>query len=112
MKEKMKMQVTKDEIIVAHRTGKKIDSKPQPMVVHCSQSLREHIFKFTYNLKDLVNETGDKYFVREQLPEPRASEKKEREDRMHAIKKSNSQIPEEQKHRKVPVHIKNNVLCM
>ena len=91
----MKMDTEEDEVLVAHRIGKPGGAKPRLMVVRCSQNLRDRIFKFTSNLKDVQNSSGDPYFVNVQLPEPRATEKKEREERMKAIKKSNAQIPEE-----------------
>ena len=110
MRGKMKMEVTNDKVEVAHRTGKPMLNKPRQIVVRCKQSLRDRIFKFTVNLKDELNEKGEPYYVRSQLPEPLATLKREREEWFRSIKKSNAQIPDSEKHRRVPVHIKNNTL--
>ena len=110
LQEKMKMTLHKGEVLVTHRIGQKNSRKPQPMVVRCGQELRDRIFKFTHHLKDQENEDGDAYYVNPQLPEPRATEKKEREEQLRQIKKANELIPDELKHTKTDAYIKGNVL--
>ena len=82
----------------------------QKKIVRCKQKLRNCVFKYTSNLKDLRNSSGDAYYVNAQLPEPLQTAKREREAKMRAIKKANEQLPEDQKHRRTPVYIKNNTL--
>ena len=72
------------------------------------QCLCERVFKFTSNVKDITNEDGNYYFIDQQLPEPLAPEKHEREQKMHEIKKTNAELPEG-KH-PTPVQIRNNTL--
>ena len=108
---KMKMSTEDDEVEVAHSIGKMgKQQKPRQIVVRCKQELRDRIFGYTKNLKDVKNEAGDAYFVRVQLLEPPQSEKRERENRMREIKKRNKELPDTQKHKQIPVHIKKNVL--
>ena len=58
----------------------------------------------------MTNDSGDKYYVNAQLPEPMATEKRECDQQYRSIMKANSLIPEEDKHKRVPVQIKNNML--
>ena len=110
-REKMSMEVKDEEVEVAHRIGgPPRNEKPRMMVVRCETSLRERIFNFTKNLKGKTNNLGDSYSVKSQLPEPLSSERNEREEKMRHIRKANSLIPEEEKHRRVMVNIKNNTL--
>ena len=110
LREKLEMEVQDSEVAVAHRPGKQYNNKPRAMIVCCELSLRERIFGFTKNLKDQVNENGDSYYVRQQLPEPLHIAKKEREDHLKSIRKANEQIPEEEKHKRVEAHTRNNML--
>ena len=80
LKEKLKMEVEENEVEVTHRLGKIKEAKPQPIVVRCVFVLRQHIFDYTKNLKDLKNPLGDYYGVKPQLPEPLLSEKIYREE--------------------------------
>ena len=104
------MTVSEDEVIVAHRIGSRTTRRSQPMLVRCGQELRDQIFKFTHNLKGIKNKEADYYYVNQQLLEPRATEKRERDEKLRSIRKANEQIPEEQKHKRVSAHIKNNML--
>ena len=107
----MKMEVEDNEVVIAHRSGGiPKNNKPRAMIVRCAMSLRERIFKFTRNLKDITNDIGEQYYVNVQLPEPLATEKRECENRLRSIKKANSLIPDEQEHQRTAVHIKNNML--
>ena len=110
MRQKLRMEVQDNEVIVAHRIGKQQNSKPRPIVMRCEQELRERIFSYTKNLKDQENQNGDPYYVHQQLPEPLQTAKKEREDRLRSIRKANEQIPEEDKHRRTQAYICNNML--
>ena len=111
MRQKLAMEVKDEEVVVAHRTGKVGKNlKPRPIVVRCEYSLRQRIFAYTAKLKDIQNEQGDYYYVRSQLPEPLNTEKKEREMKLKQIKKQNEAIPEEEKHKRKEVYIKNNIL--
>ena len=106
----MQMQTDEDEVVVAHRIGTKYGDKSRPVVVRCKFALRNRIFQYTKNLKDLTNDQGDNYYVRAQHPDPIATEKREREETLRKIRKANSLISEEQKHRRVSAEIKSNVL--
>ena len=88
LRNSMKMKVEDHEVVVAHRLGVTLGVKPRLMVVRCMFALRERIFKFTQNLKN-VTSNGDYYYVKPQLPEPLLSEKNEREEKVRAIKKAN-----------------------
>ena len=108
----MKMNIKDEEVQVAHRIGISNENraKPRIMVVRCATTLRARIFDFTKNLKDVVNEAGDKFFVNQQLPEPLSSQKKEREAKLHEICQMNAQLAPEEEHKKVKTFIKNKTL--
>ena len=111
LRSKVNMEVQDTEIEVAHRLGGPTkNDKPRPIVVRCAYSLRSRIFNYTRNLKDVTNSQGDYYSIKSQLPEPLLSEKNDREERLRQIRKANDLIPDEEKHRRVPVHIKSNIL--
>ena len=109
-KNKMKMGIEDNNILMAHRIGKKTTAKPCPMVVRCSQYLHDNVFAYTKNLKDLQNELGDYYFVKPQLPEPFATERRTREKKLKVIRKENAELPPEQAKEKVEAEIKDKVL--
>ena len=112
MSKKMLLNVNEADIEVAHRLGKRHEkmATPRLMVVRCSTDLRSKVFDFTKNLKDAKNEDGDSFYLKPQLPEPLYTEKKEREDKLREIRKTNAGIAEEQKHKRTPAHIMNKVL--
>ena len=110
LRTKLLMELEDDEVEIAHRIGKKTSTKPRQMVVRCKQSLRNRIFQYTKNLKDLKNANGDYMSFKPQLPEPLLSERIEREEKLRAIRKANASIPEDQQHKAVKVHIKNKTL--
>ena len=90
--------------------AKKSTVKPRPVVVRCTHGLRSKIFGFTKNLKGLKNDLNDNFSVRPQLPEPLLTEKREREDQLMEIRRTNAGIPEEQKHKRVQAIVKNKTL--
>ena len=106
----MLMNVDDEEVETAHRTGKKVGTRSRQIVVKCKPELKQRVFKFTKNLKDFKNSSGESITIKSQLPEPLLSERIERENKMCEIKKANAEIPEEEKHRRRTVHIKNKVL--
>ena len=56
LREKMKMEDLKDkEVEVAHRLGPKQPGKIRLMVVRCKFSLRDRVFTYVKNLKDVKN---------------------------------------------------------
>ena len=96
-KNKLQMLIKDEEVIVAHRMGKKIPGKLRIIVVKCKHDLRKRIFGYTKNLKGLTNETGMSYYVRPQLPEPIATAVKERQDVIRDIKQTNLNKTEQEK---------------
>ena len=110
LQEDMDMDIQAQDVQVAHRLGKKLNAKPRPVVVKCSPHLRSNVFKHTKKLKDLLNSNGEKYYINPQLPELLATEKRERDDLLRTVKQQNEAIPEEEKHKRIPVQIKNKVL--
>ena len=68
------------------------------------------ILKNLPKLKDKTNSQGDYYHIRPQLPEPLLSEKMDRERKLKAIRKANTQLPEESIHQKVDAYIKGKTL--
>ena len=110
VREKLLMTVEEDDVVVAHRIDKNDGTKPRTMVVRCTQKLRDRIFDYTKNLKDVKNSNGDYYNVKPQLPEPLLSEKICREEQLKAIRKANDLLPEDQMHKKVSAYIKNRTL--
>ena len=107
--EKMKMEVKDKEVVVAHRLGKP-GLKPRTMVVRCAQGLRDTIFQYTKNLKDVKNEVGDYYYVSVQLPELLAAEKREREELIKKDKKQNAEVPDQDKHKRKEIVVKNKTV--
>ena len=110
LRTKLLMTVEAEEIIVAHRIGTKTGTRTRPMVVRCQHKLRERVFQYMKNLKGVTNENDLPYSVKSQLPEPLHSQRRDREDKMRAIKKSNNSIPEEHKEKRLTVQIKNKTL--
>ena len=103
--DKLKIQIKQKDILVAHRMGKKLSVKPHPMVIKCSIPLREIIFTYTKNLKGIKNSFGDNYVVRPQLPEPLATQRKERDEKLKEVKTVNAALPDEEQHKAVRAHI-------
>ena len=113
MRTHLKIEDLQDhEVEVAHRSKGKIGPKPRVMIVRCQHSLRDRIFNFTKNLKSATNSQGDPYFVSKQLLEPLLTEKREHDQRIKEVHRSNSQLPEDQKHKKIDIQVSNNVLYL
>ena len=110
MSKHMKMTVNSDEVVVAHHAKGKMGIKPRNMIVRCKPELCDRVFQFMKNLKEVVNASGDPYYISKQLPEPLFTEKKECDQRITESKKSNAQLPEDQKHKKISIQVKNNTL--
>ena len=104
----VKMEVQDDEILVAHRIGKKGD-KPRPMVVKCSHALMSRVFSYTKNLKNQKNDLGDSFVVKKQLPEPLATQRRERDEAIKNAKKSNESLPQD---KQIKIEVKNQVLYL
>ena len=98
-RDKMKMEVKDKEVLVAHRLGKinNNNTKPRSIVVRCAHSLRERIFSFTKNLKDVKTEDGDAYNVSPQLPEPLLTQRIERRQKINKTKKLNETLDDAKK---------------
>ena len=109
---KMNMTLDDEEVEVAHRLGSKVSTKPRPMVIRCKPSLRDRIFNYTKNLKDLKNDQDDYFSVKPQLPEPLQTERKEREERIKEVKKANAQIPDEEAEKRIKIEVKNKTLYL
>ena len=112
LREKVKMDVLDDEVEVAHRLGIKEEGKIRDMIVRCHFKLRDRIFGYTKNLKGLTNTQRQPYYVRSQLPEPRATQKKEREFKIKEVKKQNAEIPENEKEKRVEIKVKGQMLYL
>ena len=100
--------ICEKDVLTAHRLGKKSGPKDRSMIIRRSQHLRDTIFAFTPNLKNKQNENKEYYYVRTQQPDPFYTEKMEREKRMKQIKKTNSDLTNDQDKKKVS--IKGNTL--
>ena len=108
-REQMKMDTTDEEVMKAHRIGRINQSaKPRMMVVRCQVSLRERIFDYTKNLKDLKNDLGNYYSVSPQLPEPLFTQKRETREKVIEVKKLNDNQPDPAK--KTKIDFKNGFL--
>ena len=92
--EHVKLDIEDEDVVVAHRLGKKLKDKTRMMVVRCSHKLREIMFQNTANLKNVKNADGNPYYISPQLPEPLNTEKRERDEHLRAIHKSNALIPD------------------
>ena len=108
----MQMQIEDSEVEVTHRMGVKSEAagKARPMVVRCVTALRQRIFNFTKNLKEVRNQAGDAYYIRPQLPESLQVKKKERDDRLRQIRQSNAQLSQNEQHKKIEAYVKNKTL--
>ena len=84
----MLMEVKDSEVVVAHRLGQKMVGRLRSMVIRCNFSLHDRVFHFVKNLKDKKNDEGQYYYVRQQLPEPMLTQRKERNERITQIKKN------------------------
>ena len=106
-KNKMLMEDIQDEeLLVTHRIGKR-QEKPRPVVVRCTQSLKNRVFSYTKNLKSLKNSYGDPYVVKTKLPEPLATQRKEREMKICEIHIFNEQLTSDQSDKKKKIEVKN-----
>ena len=110
LKNTLTMEVKDKEVLVAHCMGKfnVNGAKPRAIVVRCVQKLRDTIFQYTKNLKDVRNDLGDVYYVNVQLPEALAVQKRQCEDKFWQIRSQNEAQTDQSK--KVQVQIKNCTL--
>ena len=108
----MALEVDDNQVDVAHRLGKinQAQVKPRLMIARCTYTLKETVLKNSARLKEKTNSKGDPFYVRPQLPEPLLSEKIEREDRLHSIRRSNALLKDDEQHKKVYAQIKNRTL--
>ena len=105
----MNMELQEQEVLMAHRLGYgKKGILNRNMVIKCQPALRDRIFGFTKNLKDIKNEKGDYYRVFSQLPEPLATQRQQRRDRINQIQKLNNQMEDETK--KIKIQVKKGQL--
>ena len=112
MRTEMAMEVSDEEVLVAHRMGKYDvkNVKPRLIVVRCSQQLIDRVFQYTSNLKGKMNAKKDYYFVRKQLPEPLLTQKIEREEVLRTIRKNNDALTKDEEHLKVKAFIRDKTL--
>ena len=97
MADKMDMEVAEMEVIRAFRLGQKMGKKPGRVLVHCSGSLRNRVFKCTKNLQGKRNNLNGFYYVNQQLPEQYEAERKELQAKVKNIKNSNQHLPPEKR---------------
>ena len=105
--DKMGMQLDYTEVVVAHRMGFKKSATPRVVVVRCTQSLRERVFAYTKNLKDIKNDEGSYYLVTPHFPEPLSTQKREQREELIAARKLNEQLDDAKKSK---IEVKNGVL--
>ena len=106
----LKMQNIGEQVIVAHRLGKKIPGKLRQMVVRCSPHLRRTVFDYTKKLKGIKNDQDRAYSVVPQYPEPIVTHRKEMREEIIELKKLNESIQEEAK--KIKFEIKQGQLVI
>ena len=108
IKQKLRKEITENEVQVAHRLGPKVDpEKDRAMVVRCSEGLRRTIFKFTKNLKGQKNNKKQPYYVDPQLPASWAAERRALNNKLRRARNKNNKRKQEDQ---VPIQIKNNIL--
>ena len=82
LKKEVEIDVTEEEIYVAHRIGKLRQNQeeqkyPRLMIIRCKQQLKNRILKNAKNLKDKTNVNGDYFYVNKQLPDQIMEENRE-----------------------------------
>ena len=65
--------------------------------------LRSTIFQYTKNLKDITNKDGKAYIIQPQIPEPKATQRKEMRQKVQEIKKLNATVDDPNCHTKAEI---------
>ena len=102
--------IQQEEILTAHRQGIKIPGKLRQMIVRCAPALKDKVFNFTKNLKGVTNSAGNPYYIERQLPEPLFTQRKELQQRIAEVRKTNQQVKEEAQ--KVKIEVKRRTLIL
>ena len=105
----LRMEVSADEIQVAHRLGEKFRGKDRPMVVKVAPKTRGEIFKYTKNLKGQTNDKNEYFFVDPQLPDELAAQRRVLNAKIKEIKKKNESLSTEHK---IKYQVKNKQLVI
>ena len=109
IRDKMKMEIKEDSILVAHRIGKKASATSRPIIIKCTHDLRNNIFSYVKNLKDLKNDQNEPLRVSSQLPEPLHTKSKEMRERIYQTKVLNKTLDDT---KKIQIEVKNGMLWL
>ena len=88
LKKELGIEVSLEEILVAHRIGADI-GKDRLMVVRCTPGLKSRILANKKKLRSKVNANDQYYYVNAQIPESRVAERREIAHKIKEIKGSN-----------------------
>ena len=86
LKNQVEIDAEHNEIMVAHRVGRKTANIPRIIVARLQPNLKERIFKNIKHLKGKTNEDGNAYYINKQLPEMLVERNKEVRDAIRAQK--------------------------
>ena len=93
-KNKLKIEVEEEEILVAHRSAVAAkDSQSRSMIVRCTMPLKERILRNVKNLRDAKNPDGGKYFINKQVPDVLAEQNRQIRDTITKKKLSENGLP-------------------
>ena len=106
-KNKIGIDIEKDDILVAHRVGPINKFGERLMVVRCTQKLKDKMLSNAKNLSTKVNSQKRKFFVNSQVPESVLADKKMKAHQIKMTKEQNKSLPDTMKHQ---FYVKNKIL--
>ena len=92
LKDKVKIEVEEEEILVAHRSTTGVKGN-RNMIVRCTFSLKERIFQNLSNLKDIKNSKDIPYNVYKQLPDVMIEHNRHVREKIRAQKTKDADLP-------------------
>lgn len=97
LKEQLNVDLAIEDVWKAHRTGKRLSDRTQPMVVKLSYSAKELVMENVAALKDKVDKYGKALFIKEQIPEAFVEKKKQISARLKTLRDLNEQKPSQER---------------
>ena len=99
LKGEVEIDVTDEEILVAHRAGqfRKQQRRPRIMIIRCTFALKERILSNAKNLKDKKNSLDEEFYINKQLPEKITEQNREIRETVKEQKEKDKNLPTKDK---------------
>ena len=69
LKKEVEIDVSLDEVIVAHRAGKSVKGRNRTIIARCIPALKERVMKNKHILKEKTGDKGQIFYINRQLPD-------------------------------------------